>query len=100
MAKDVQHESKKTRARRAAKKGAKSSAPIFFDKTIVRMIKKHAPEGTRVTPGAIQLARAIWEHKAVEFARRAYAVSRMLRGEEGVVRAMRRDAELALELSN
>lgn len=95
----------KTRSARSVKKAeknvrkeSKSSAPLFFKKTIVRVIKKYAPEGTRVTPGAIRLTGAILEQKAMQFARKSYIVSRMLRGDAGVVRAMRKDAELALKL--
>lgn len=79
-------------------KQSKSSAPIFFDKTIVRIFKKHAPPGTRVTPGAIRLLRSILERRAVDFARKSYIVSRTLRGTDSVVRAMASDAELVMRL--
>lgn len=85
-------------AAKQVSKQSKSSAPIFFDKTVVRIMKKHAPAGTRVTPGAIRLMRSILERRAMEFARKSYIVSRTLRGEDSVVRAMDTDAELVLKL--
>lgn len=85
-------------AARMVRLQSKSSAPIFFDKTIVHIIKKHAPPKTRVTRGAMRALRAILERKAVDFARKSYMVSRVLRGDEGVVRLMPKDAELVRRL--
>jgi histone H3/H4 len=85
-------------AAKIVRKQSKSSAPIFFEKTIVRMIKKYAPPKTRVTPGASRLLRTILEQKAIHLAKKAYTVTKVRSGKQGNVRAMSRDAQLVLSL--
>jgi histone H3/H4 len=78
---------------------SKSSKPIFFIKTIVRMIQRYAPPGTRTTPNASRLLRLILEKKAVDFASKALAASKVRKGNKNQrVRVMNRDVDLVLSV--
>jgi hypothetical protein len=81
-------------AAKQVRRQSKSSAPIFFEKTIVHMVKDHTPEGTRITTGARRLLRTIVEQRTVNRAAKAYAVTKARRGKKGNVRLITRDLDL------
>lgn len=86
-------------AARNVRKQSKSSAPIFFEKTMSHMVNEHAPNKTRISPGAKRLLRAVLEYNAVQVAKKAYAITRSRNRKSKKARATARDVDLVLNSS-
>lgn len=99
-------EKTKTKRKRARKSGVlaakrvreemNSFEPIFYEKIIVRMIKKYSTEGTRVTPGVWRACRAYLEHNVVDILRLASKIMEARGGTK--TRVMVGDVKLAIQI--
>ena len=91
----------------SAKAAEDATAPVFFSKTIARLVKKNTAEKTRTTPASRDLVREYLEKEGGELCRKAFLVAQHARGApsgsrkrsgDGAVRVMPKDLALVLRV--
>lgn len=87
-------------AAKNVRKLSKSSAPIFFKKTLVKGAKKHIPADDRITDEAGNLIRLIMENAAVKVSTIADEVAHVYRksAKGGKVCLLAKDAKLVTSI--